>query len=114
MRTMTETATAPAVTIDPFAMAFFADPHPAHEVLREAGPVVYLPQWKIYAVARYAEVHRVLHDPQTFCSSRGAGLSDFAKRRQYHGDGDDAARRRRLVLHHGELRVGALPPFLVM
>ena len=31
------------------------------------------------SVARYAEVHRVLHDPLTFCSSRGAGLSDFAK-----------------------------------
>ena len=79
MSTMTDTALAPDVTIDPFSMDFFADPHPAHEILREAGPVVYLPQWKIYAVARYAEVHRVLHDPQTFCSSRGAGLSDFAK-----------------------------------
>ena len=26
-----------------------------------------------------AEVYRVLHDPQTFCSGRGAGLSDFAR-----------------------------------
>jgi cytochrome P450 len=30
-------------------------------------------------VARYAEVHAVLNDPLTFCSSRGVGLSDFAK-----------------------------------
>ena len=79
MSTMTDMALAPNVTIDPFSMEFFADPHPAHEILREAGPIVHLPQWKIYAVARYAEVHRVLHDPQTFCSSRGAGLSDFAR-----------------------------------
>ena len=78
MTAITE-ATPPDVTIDPFSMGFLTDPHPAHEILREAGPVVHLPQWKIYAVARYAEVHRVLHDPQTFCSSRGAGLSDFAK-----------------------------------
>ena len=78
MTTLTEAA-APAVTIDPFSLAFFADPHPAHEILREAGPVVHLPQWNIHAVARYAEVYRVLHDPQTFCSGRGAGLSDFAR-----------------------------------
>jgi 4-methoxybenzoate monooxygenase (O-demethylating) len=30
-------------------------------------------------VARYDEVHRVLNDRQTFCSSRGVGLADFAK-----------------------------------
>ena len=69
----------PVSDIDPFAMDFFADPHPTHEILREAGPVVYLDKWNVFAVARYAEVHAVLNDPQTFCSSRGAGLSDFAK-----------------------------------
>jgi cytochrome P450 len=76
---MTEMAEAPHLAIDPFSMEFFADPHPAHEIMRESGPIVYLPQWKVYAVARYAEVHRVLHDPATFCSSRGVGLSDFTK-----------------------------------
>ena len=60
-------------------MEFFADPHPVHERLREAGPVVRLDKWNVFAVARYAEVHAVLNDPQTFCSSRGVGLSDFAK-----------------------------------
>src|SRR4051812_19883521 len=69
--------------IDPFAMDFFADPHPTHERLREAGPVVYLDKWNVYAVARYAEVHAVLNDPQTFCSSRGVGLSDFAKEKPW-------------------------------
>jgi cytochrome P450 len=69
--------------VDPFAMDFFADPHPTHEVLREAGPVVYLNKWNVYAVARYAEVHAVLNDPATFCSSRGVGLSDFAKEKPW-------------------------------
>ena len=73
----------PHSDIDPFAMDFFADPHPTHEVLREAGPVVYLDKWRVFAVARYAEVHAVLNDPQTFCSSRGAGLSDFAKEKPW-------------------------------
>jgi len=71
--------TIPALDVDPFAIDFFADPHPTHEVLREAGPVVHLDKWNVFAVARYAEVHAVLNDPATFCSGRGVGLSDFAK-----------------------------------
>ncbi|WP_315833722.1 cytochrome P450 [Bradyrhizobium prioriisuperbiae] len=69
----------PSLDVDPFSMEFFANPHPVHEVLREAGPVVRLDKWNVFAVARYAEVHAVLNDPQTFCSRRGVGLSDFAK-----------------------------------
>lgn len=69
----------PHLDIDPFAIDFFENPYPAQEQLREAGPVVYLDQWDVFGVARYAEVHAVLNDPQTFCSSRGVGLSDFAK-----------------------------------
>ncbi|MBV9561761.1 MAG: cytochrome P450 [Bradyrhizobium sp.] len=72
-------AAVPHLDVDPFSMAFFTDPYPTHEVLREAGPVVHLDKWNVYGVARYAEVHAVLNDPVTFCSSRGVGLSDFKK-----------------------------------
>jgi 4-methoxybenzoate monooxygenase (O-demethylating) len=70
---------APASDVDPFSVEFFEDPHRIHEALREAGPVVWLSRYGIYAVARYAEVHAVLNDWRTFCSSRGVGMSDFAK-----------------------------------
>ncbi|WP_315722531.1 MULTISPECIES: cytochrome P450 [unclassified Bradyrhizobium] len=73
----------PHLPIDPFSYAFFDDPYPAHREMREAGPVVYLDAWKVYGVARYAEVHAVFNDPQTFCSSRGVGLSDFAKEKPW-------------------------------
>src|SRR3954463_581078 len=73
----------PHLDVDPFAMDFFADPYPTHELLRETGPVVYLDKWNVYAVARHAEVHAVLNDPATFCSSRGVGLSDFAKEKPW-------------------------------
>jgi hypothetical protein len=53
------------------------------EALREAGPVVHLGKWNVYGVARYAEVYGVLNDPATFCSSRGVGLSDFAKEKPW-------------------------------
>ena len=72
-------STIPRLGVDPFAPDFFDDPYPTHQELREAGPVVYLDKWHVYGVARYAEVHAVLNDPMTFCSSRGAGLSDFAR-----------------------------------
>ncbi|MEA2869164.1 MAG: hypothetical protein QOE39_3879 [Bradyrhizobium sp.] len=73
----------PHLDVDPFSIEFFADPYPTHELLREAGPVVYLDKWNVYAVARHAEVHAVLNDPLTFCSSRGVGLSDFAKEKPW-------------------------------
>jgi cytochrome P450 len=73
----------PHLAIDPFAISFFDDPYPAHQEMREAGPVVYLDKWNVYGVARYAEVYAVLNDPQTFCSSRGVGLSDFAKEKPW-------------------------------
>ncbi|MGJ4888601.1 cytochrome P450 [Bradyrhizobium sp. HKCCYLRH3099] len=73
----------PHLAIDPFSYGFFDDPYPAHEEMREAGPVVYLDQWNVYGVARYAEVYAVFNDPQTFCSSRGVGLSDFAKEKPW-------------------------------
>src|ERR1700740_566983 len=69
----------PVSLIDPFSIDFFRNPHPAHEALREAGPVVWLERYGTYAAARYAEVKEMLGDPATFCSSRGVGLSDFAR-----------------------------------
>src|SRR3954466_86457 len=80
---ITGSSAVPHLDVDPFAMDFFADPYPTHELLREAGPVVYLDKWKVYGVARYAEVHAVLNDPATFCSSRGVGLSDFSKEKPW-------------------------------
>jgi cytochrome P450 len=73
----------PHLDVDPFAMEFFDDPYPTHELLRETGPVVYLDKWNVFGVARHAEVHAVLNDPLTFCSSRGVGLSDFAKEKPW-------------------------------
>ena len=56
------------------------DPHPAPRGAarggagRMAGAIR-----QAYAAARHAEVKEILGDPATFCSSRGVGLSDFAR-----------------------------------
>ena len=69
----------PESDIDPFSEAFFEDPFPAHEALREAGPVVRLSRYGVLACARYAEVKAILDDWRTFSSARGVGIQDFAK-----------------------------------
>jgi cytochrome P450 len=69
----------PVSAIDPFSHAFLRDPYPHHESLREAGPVVWLAQYGIWAMARHQEVRDALTDWQTYCSSAGVGLSDFRK-----------------------------------
>jgi cytochrome P450 len=69
----------PVSAIDPFSHAFLDDPYPHHESLREAGPVVWLEHYGIWAMARHQEVRDALTDWQTYCSGAGVGLSDFRK-----------------------------------
>jgi cytochrome P450 len=73
----------PTFDFDPFSREFFDNPYPAHERMREAGPVVWIPRYHVWAMARHDEVHGALNDWQTYCSSRGVGLSDFAKEKPW-------------------------------
>src|ERR1700694_6063875 len=73
------TVSRPVSPLDPFSHEFLRDPYPHHEALREAGPVVWLEQYGIWAMARHQEVRDALTDWQTYCSSAGVGLSDFRK-----------------------------------
>src|SRR5271169_2147813 len=73
----------PHTSLDPFSLDFLRNPHPAHEALREAGPVVWLEKYDAFASARHAEVRQILNDPATFCSSRGVGLSDFQREKPW-------------------------------
>jgi cytochrome P450 len=69
----------PVLDLDPFSTGFLSNPHSFHEQLREAGPVIWLSRYGIWAMARYHEVSAALNDWQTFCSRCGAGLADFKK-----------------------------------
>jgi hypothetical protein len=73
------TLSRPVSTVDPFSHAFLRDPYPHHEVLRETGPVVWLEQYGIWAMARHEQVRDALTDWRTYCSSAGVGLSDFRR-----------------------------------
>ena len=73
----------PALDIDPFCQAYFDDPYPAQAVMRDAGPVVYLPAYDIHAVARHDDVREMLMDWGSYTSARGVGISDFAKEKPW-------------------------------
>ena len=74
----------PAVLdLDPFADDFLREPEPYHEQMREAGPVIFLERYGIWAMARFAGVHAALRDHRVFCSSAGVGLSDFRKEKPW-------------------------------
>lgn len=73
----------PDLSIDPFCQAFFDDPYPAHEAMREAGPVAYLSRYDVYAVARHDDVRSMLTDWSSYSSARGVGLSDFAREKPW-------------------------------
>ena len=76
---METTIDRPSSTIDPFSHAFLSDPYPHHQAMREAGPVVWLEHYGIWAMARHQEVRDALTDWETYCSGAGVGLSDFRK-----------------------------------
>src|SRR5215210_331546 len=80
---MAESHTAPVSDLDPFSDEFLSEPHRFHEQLREAGPVVRLDRYGVWAMARHEQVHAVLGDWETFCSSAGVGLSDFRKEKPW-------------------------------
>jgi 4-methoxybenzoate monooxygenase (O-demethylating) len=67
----------PTSAVDPFCHEVLEDPLPMHQELREAGPVVYLERYDVYALARYTEVREALVDWQEFQSAAGVGLSNF-------------------------------------
>jgi 4-methoxybenzoate monooxygenase (O-demethylating) len=77
MNVMTASATPPELDIDPYSAENLLDPYPMHERVREAGPVVRLKPYGVFACARHGEVHSVLGDWQNFISSAGVGLANF-------------------------------------
>jgi cytochrome P450 len=67
----------PTSDADPFSHEVLEDPLPMHAALREAGPVVHLTKYDVYAFARYDEVYDALVNWQEFQSAAGVGLSNF-------------------------------------
>jgi cytochrome P450 len=72
-------STVPVFDDDPFDPAVLVDPYAFHQRMRDAGPVVFLERYGVWAMARHAEVAHALSDWETFSSAAGVGLADFRK-----------------------------------
>lgn len=70
---------APASQADPYDLGVLADPSSFHQGLREAGPVVYLEKYDVFAMGRFNEVSAALTDWQSYQSSAGVGVSNFLR-----------------------------------
>ncbi|MEE3852969.1 cytochrome P450 [Gordonia sp. LSe1-13] len=75
--TITAPTTLPTSDADPFALDLLEDPLPFQAELRDAGPVVHLDKYSVYAMGRYEQVRAALTDWQSFQSAAGVGLSNF-------------------------------------
>jgi cytochrome P450 len=78
------TTTIPHSAVDVFSEEVMADPYPVFRGLREAGPVVYLEQFDVFAVPRYQQCREVLGNWESFSSADIALNPQFS---QYVGDG---------------------------
>ena len=67
----------PVVGGDPYSTEYLVDPYPFHEDLREAGPVVRLERYGVWATGRHEHVRDILTDWRTFMSGAGVGLTDL-------------------------------------
>ncbi len=69
--------TEPAVRYDPFSYEIHEDPYPIYRRLRDEAPAYFDAAHGFYALSRYADVHRALHDHETFSSAQGFLLEDI-------------------------------------
>jgi cytochrome P450 len=56
---------------NPYDAQLNVDPFPLFRQLREEAPLSYNSEHDFYALSRFGDVHRALHDHQTFSSARG-------------------------------------------
>jgi cytochrome P450 len=65
---------------DPYTDEALLDPWPGYKQLRDAGPAVWLPKYKMFALTRYDSVRRALQDWESFPSRNGVMMNDQMNR----------------------------------
>jgi cytochrome P450 len=63
-----------SVAYDPFATEVQSDPNPFYAALRRESPVYYVESLDAYALSRYGDVRRVMHDHTTYSSEAMAAI----------------------------------------
>lgn len=69
--------------VDPWNLSVLRDPLQFQQDLREAGAVVHLQKYDVYAMGRYEQVHAALTNWQEFESGAGVGLSNWRREKPW-------------------------------
>lgn len=93
---------APALDVDLYDRAAQLDSRELFARIREAGPVVWLPRHRMYAIARFDDVRSALRDHEVFRSGQGVAANPFTNRlirgTTLASDGETHDARRRVLM----------------
>jgi cytochrome P450 len=92
----------PQLDLDLYADDVLADSRDVFARIREAGPIVWLPRHRMYAMGRFVDVRAALHDDELFRSGAGVAANPVTNRLSrgttLNSDGEEHARRRRVLM----------------
>lgn len=96
--------------LDLYAPDVLRDSRSAFAAIREAGPVVFLPRHRMYAIGRFENVRAALRDDEVFISGRGVAANPLTnllgRGTTLFSDGEVHQKRRRVLM--GSLGAKAL------
>lgn len=92
----------PVLDLDLYCDEVVEDSRPAFARIREAGPAVWLPRHRMWAIGRFDQVREALRDDQLFISGHGVAANRFtnlaARGTTLFSDGEPHATRRRVLM----------------
>jgi cytochrome P450 len=95
-------AAVPAVDVDLYADAVVEDSTAAFAQIRDAGPLVWLPRHRIWAIGRFDDVRAALRNDELFISGHGVAANPLtnlaARKTTLSSDGETHARRRKVLM----------------
>ena len=102
----------PLVDVDLYAREVVEDSAGAFAAIRDAGPVVWLPRQRMWAIGRFDEVREALRDDELFVSGHGVAANPMtnlaARRTTLFSDGETHSTRRKVLMR--SLGAQALAP----
>jgi cytochrome P450 len=103
---------APALDVDLYSAAVTEDSAATFARIREAGPVVWLPRHRMWAIGRFDEVRAALRDDELFISGHGVAANPITnvagRKTTLFSDGETHSARRRVLMR--SLGAQALAP----
>jgi cytochrome P450 len=102
----------PVVDVDLYAPAVAEDSASAFARIREAGPVIWLPRQRMWAMGRFDDVRAALRDDELFISGHGVAANPItnalARKTTLFSDGETHVARRKVLMR--SLGAQALAP----